>query len=98
MTNPHTIRDILPVDIIVGPSGYGLPLTNINDITERELSLMIPLDESVPVNEGIRRVIELMKSEGLLVYFTPGVIHLPTVPFYRKANRMDMGTADKVCS
>jgi predicted butyrate kinase (DUF1464 family) len=93
-----TIRDILPVDIIVGPSGYGLPVTNIKDATDRELSLMIPLDESVPVNEGIRRVIELMKSEGLPVYFTPGVIHLPTIPSYRKANKMDMGTADKLCS
>jgi predicted butyrate kinase (DUF1464 family) len=93
-----TIKSILPVDIIVGPSGYGLPLTHIGDATDRELSLMIPLDESVPVNEGIRMVFKLMKAESLPVYFTPGVIHLPTVPGYRKANKMDMGTADKVCS
>ena len=92
-----TITSISPLDIIVGPSGYGLPLTHIKDITDRELSLMIPLDKSVPVNEGIRGVVKLMQAEGLPVYFTPGVIHLPTVPAYRKANKMDMGTADKVC-
>ena len=92
-----TVRSVFPLDVIVGPSGYGLPVTPIKDITERELSQMIPLDKSVPLNEGIRMVIELMKAEGLPVYFTPGVIHLPTVPAYRKANKMDMGTADKVC-
>ncbi|MBA7522538.1 hypothetical protein ES705_14657 [subsurface metagenome] len=92
-----TVRSVFPLDMIVGPSGYGLPVTQIRDITERELTLMVPDDRSIPLYDGIRMVIRLMKAEGFPLYFTPGVIHLPTVPAYRKANKMDMGTADKVC-
>jgi len=92
-----TVRSVFPLDMIVGPSGYGLPVTQIRDITERELTLMVPDDKSIPLYDGIRMVIRLMKEEGFPLYFTPGVIHLPTVPAYRKANKMDMGTADKVC-
>ncbi len=92
-----TVRSVFPLDMIVGPSGYGLPPTHIKDITERELTLMVPDDKSIPLYDGIRMVIRLMQAEGFPLYFTPGVIHLPTVPTYRKANKMDMGTADKVC-
>jgi len=92
-----TVRSVLPLDMIVGHSGYGLPVTPIRDITEKELTLMVPDAKSFPLCGGIRMVIRLMKDEGLPVYFTPGVIHLSTVPAYRKANKMDMGTADKVC-
>ncbi len=93
----ETIESVLPLDLIVGPSGYGLPPTPIQDISERELTLMVPDDKSIPLYDGIRMVIRLMKERGYPVCFTPGVIHLPTVPSYRKANRIDMGTADKVC-
>jgi len=92
-----TVRSAFPLDMIVGPSGYGLPVTPIKDITERDLTLMVPDDKSIPLYDGIRMVIRLMKTKSFPVYFTPGVIHLPTVPLYRKANKMDMGTADKVC-
>ncbi len=92
-----TVRSVFPLDMIVGPSGYGLPVTPIRDITERELTLMVPDAKGIPLCGGIRAVVRRMKDEGFPVYFTPGVIHLPTVPAFRKANRMDMGTADKVC-
>ncbi len=93
----ETIRKLLPLDLIVGPSGYGLPLTEIKDLTPLDVKLMCPLDGSVPVNEGIRKVVQLMKDEGMPVVFTPQVVQLSTVPLYRKANKCDMGTADKVC-
>jgi len=92
-----TTRSVFPLDMIVGPSGYGMPVTPIKDITERDMTMMVPDDKSIPLYDGIRMVVRLMKEEGFPVHFTPGVIHLPTVPVYRKANKMDMGTADKVC-
>jgi len=30
-----TVRSVFPLDMIVGPSGYGLPPTPIKDITEK---------------------------------------------------------------
>jgi len=39
-----------------------------------------------------------MKWEKGDAYVIPGVKHLPTVKKYRKINRIDLGTADKVCS
>jgi len=93
----EAVRSVYPLDMIVGPSGYGRPLTPIKDITETDLTMMVPDDKSIPLYDGIRMFVRQMKESNLPVYFTPGVIHLSTVPAYRKANKMDMGTADKVC-
>lgn len=40
----------------------------------------------------------VMKGRGWPVVYIPAVVHLPTVPEYRKINKMDMGTADKMCA
>lgn len=91
------LENFMPLDIVVGPSGYGIPLKSIKDITEEDIGKMIPLDTQVAVNMGIKKVLLKMKQKEMPVYFTPGVIHLQTVPSYRKWNKFDMGTADKVC-
>jgi predicted butyrate kinase (DUF1464 family) len=91
-----------PFDLIYGPSGYGLPLVAAADVGERELAWMVLVrpDESrtdAGVG-GMRSLLRALASSGLPVVFGPGVIHLATVPAYRKFNRIDLGTADKVCA
>ena len=48
--------------------------------------------------EGLKMLAIAGKESGLPIYFAPSVIHLPTVPPQRKVNRIDMGTADKLCA
>jgi predicted butyrate kinase (DUF1464 family) len=38
-----------------------------------------------------------LADADLPVLITPGVVHLRSVPTHRKVNRVDLGTADKVC-
>ncbi len=86
-------------DLIGGPSGYGLPLVRANEATERDLRLAFLADEGESGGiGGLRRLARVLGTSGLPVVYTPGVIHLPSVPPYRKLNRIDLGTADKVAT
>ena len=38
----ETAASVFPLDIIVGPSGYGIPVTHIKDMGDNELDLMVP--------------------------------------------------------
>jgi predicted butyrate kinase (DUF1464 family) len=88
-----------PLDVIVGPSGYGLPLRHAVDATDDELRLAFLAPEGEPGGiGGLRALARSLRQSGLPVVFTPGVIHLESVPPHRKVNRVDMGTADKVCA
>lgn len=94
-----------PFDLIAGPSGYGLPLVRAADCTPRDLALMtlVRPDERGPDDSrrqgvlGFSSLLRELIASKLPVIFLPGVIHLPTVPAHRKVNRIDMGTADKLC-
>jgi predicted butyrate kinase (DUF1464 family) len=88
-----------PFALIAGPSGYGVPLVHARDCTEDHFARMVglrPGDTSRGV-AGFSRLIRGLASSGLPIIFLPGVVHLPSVPAYRKHNRIDMGTADKLC-
>ncbi len=89
-----------PIDLVAGPSGYGLPMVRGEAITEediQEMALVRPDERDRPVGIGgflgwVRAVIEA----GFPTVFLPGGIHLATVPRHRKLNTIDLGTPDKV--
>ena len=83
-------------DVVVGPSAMGLPVTHISALTDLELA-QATLGKNTEVDIAIRQFIMMQKELNLNVFFTPNVIQLPTVPAYRKRNKVDMGTADKTC-
>jgi predicted butyrate kinase (DUF1464 family) len=91
-----------PYALVYGPSGYGLPLVAAADVGERELAEMVlvrPDETHADAGVGgMRTLLRSLAGSGLPVVFGPGVIHLPTVPRHRKYNRIDLGTADKVCA
>ena len=88
-----------PLDLVVGPSGYGLPLQNVREISEADLRLacLAPRGESGGIG-GLSSLMRALANAPAPVLVTPGVVHLASVPAHRKINRVDMGTADKVCA
>ncbi len=87
------------MDLIAGPSGYGLPLTRAVDVSSEDLRLAYLSAPGEPGGlGGLGALARALTRSGLPVVLTPGVIHLATVPDHRKVNRVDLGTADKVCA
>ncbi len=85
-------------DVMAGLSGYGLPVKRFSELRDKDIFLMtLNFDKTVM---GARSLIDLIRRSefGRITWTIPGIIHLPTVPEYRKLNRIDMGTSDKLCS
>ncbi len=94
------IKSVEKIDLMVAPSGFGLPLKNVEDLTERDIHytlLKFKQDEKEKLI-GLGEVLRLIKAEKIPGIIVPGVKHLPTIPRYRKINKIDMGTADKLCT
>lgn len=103
LANPSVLIDVLeastPLDLVAGPSGYGLPLIAARDLTETDLRLAYLPDHGREGGiMGLRRLMRALARSAVPVVLTPGVVHLASVPAHRKVNRVDMGTADKVCA
>ncbi len=100
MTIIESLHNKTKIDLMVAPSGFGLPLKKIEELTEKDIFLTLlkfsSRDKEKLVGLGeILRMIQNKKIPGVIV---PSVKHLPTVPQYRKINKIDMGTADKLCT
>ncbi|TXT66183.1 MAG: Butyrate kinase [Promethearchaeota archaeon] len=93
----HTKRKI---DLMVAPSGFGLPLKKSSELTEKDIFLTLLKFKKKEKEEllGLGKILNLIKKENVPGVIVPGVKHLPTVPRYRKINKIDMGTADKLCT
>ncbi len=109
----EAVEEVAPLDLIVGPSGYGVELTELKDIPlellEKWYYNYILLTSKEEIEEAVEKgvfgaliyyamtktALEMKKKEWP-VFYAPGVIELPTVPEYRKVNKLDMGTTDKL--
>jgi predicted butyrate kinase (DUF1464 family) len=86
-------------DLVAGPSGYGLPLVPAADATDEAMRLAFLAAPGDPGGiGGLRGLARQLAATGLPLIYLPGVIHLDTVPPQRKINRVDLGTADKLCA
>lgn len=101
---PERVIEILsawrPLNLIAGPSGYGLPLVRVESLTDDDIgamSLVRPdeLGGDVGIG-GFRSLLKAFAASDLPVVFLPGGRHLRSIPSHRKANAIDLGTADKV--
>jgi predicted butyrate kinase (DUF1464 family) len=102
--NPGRFAEVvksIDADYIVGPSGYGLPVKKLSELDQKDLFLLTLVKpeelERISVLAGMQKSFAILLKEDIPMYFIPGVIHLPTVPDHRKLNKIDMGTADKLC-
>jgi predicted butyrate kinase (DUF1464 family) len=90
-----------PLACVAAPSGYGMPLRKVQEASEYELALatLVRRDDPRRVRgvPGLSRLLRSLAQSKLPAVFLPGGIHLPTIPRRRKVNRIDLGTADKIC-
>src|SRR4029078_3873213 len=94
LANPAIIIDILdaahraaPLDLVAGPSGYGLPLPRAQDLTDADLRLayLAPEGESGGIG-GLRSLMRALQTTTLPVVLTPRVIQFHTRPPPPKRN------------
>jgi predicted butyrate kinase (DUF1464 family) len=61
------------------------------------MTLVRPDERAAKGVGGFSAMLKAFCHSGLSVVFLPSAIHLSTVPVHRKLNKIDLGTADKLC-
>lgn len=100
--SPQLLLDIItsqePFDFLAAPSGFGLPIKNVADLTENDIFQLVLRKPSHKPAMGLQAVIELIRNTSWNAFVLPGIKHLPTIPEYRKINKIDLGTSDKLAA
>ncbi|MBN2518163.1 MAG: DUF1464 family protein [Candidatus Altiarchaeota archaeon] len=96
---PGTVLDLaLKADLVVAPSGYGLPIKKVSELNERDFHELLLKRKNEKTVMSLESVLRSFKENNVPAYVIPGVKHLKSVPVFRKVNKMDMGTPDKLCA
>jgi len=90
------IKKFMP-DAVSAPSGYGLAPKKVVDLSEKDFYI-VSLKKAKSSSIGVRKILKLLIENKVNSYVLPSVKHLPTVEEYKKINKIDMGTPDKVSS
>ena len=102
MNDPRLVIDIIkknaPLDAVMAPSGHGIPLKPIAQITKEDIIHATLRRDKDPTTMGLGKILSMLRDEEIPGFTVPGVKQLKTVKRYYKYNKIDMGTADKVCS
>lgn len=96
----NAIREEKEIDLMVAPSGFGLPLKKVSELDEEDIfyTLLKFEDRDTKKLLGLGSILRLIKEENIPAIIVPGVKHMETIPRHRKINKIDMGTADKLCT
>jgi predicted butyrate kinase (DUF1464 family) len=94
----ETISSQEPFDLLIAPSGFGLPIKSVKELTEDEIFELVLRKSHTQSTMGLQAVLRKIQTKDWNAVVIPGVKHLPTIPEFRKINKIDMGTADKVCA
>src|SRR3989442_3146935 len=83
-----------PLDLVAGPSGYGLPLTRVQAATEEDLRLafLAAPGETGGIG-GLPGPVRALARPALPGLAPPRGGHLPPPPAHRQGNRGGMGPA-----
>lgn len=98
-------------DVVAAPSGYGVPVTWSDELRDPRrfayevllLSTPSQLEAArgeigVGVYDALAMVVEELARSKVRAVFVPSVILLRSIPAWRKLNKVDMGTADKLAA
>lgn len=101
LATPSLLTDFLEgAETLAVAAGYGAPLVALQQADAATLALahLADPDEREGGIGGFSRLLRVLATLRSPAVLLPGVIHLASVPAYRKLNRIDMGTADKLAT